>query len=134
MFLYYEFEKMYIQMKILRKKLSEVKSPDLKNNYTNGFSFLDLYYKIDNQLDIKAVTEYYYFGSLEKEQRNHVFLDMEATYKLKGDKWALGLRGNNLFNKTNFTTYYVSDIGYSSTSYRLMLRYLLLSCKYRFSL
>lgn len=114
--------------------LSEVKSPDFKNNYTNGFSFLDLYYKIDNQLDIKAVTEYYYFGSLEKEQRNHVFLDMEATYKLKGDKWTLGLRGNNLFNKTNFTTYYVSDVGYSSTSYRLMSRYLLLSCKYRFSL
>jgi len=113
---------------------SKVTSPDFENSYTNGFSFLDLYYKIDEQLDIKAVTEYYYFGSLDKDQRNHAFLDLEASYKLKGDKWTLGLRGNNLFNKQNFTTYYVTDLGYSSTSYRLMPRYLLLTAKYRFSL
>lgn len=113
---------------------SKVTSPDFENSYTNGFSFLDLFYKIDERLDIKAVTEYYYFGSLDKKQRNHAFLDLEAAYKLKGDQWTIGLRGNNLFNKTNFTTYYVSDTGYSITSYRLMPRYLLLSCKYRFSL
>lgn len=113
---------------------SKVTSPDFENSYTNGFSFLDLFYKIDERLDIKAVTEYYYFGSLDKNQRNHAFLDLEASYKLKGDKWTLGLRGNNLLNKQNFTTYYVSDIGYSSTSYRLMPRYLLLTAKYRFSL
>jgi len=113
---------------------SKVTSPDFENSYTNGFSFLDLFYKIDERLDIKAVTELYYFGSLDKKQRNHAFLDLEATYKLKGDQWAIGLRGNNLFNKTNFTTYYVSDTGYSITSHRLMPRYLLLSCKYRFSL
>src|SRR5690606_2390129 len=85
---------------------SKVTSPDFENSYTNGFSFLDLFYKIDERLDIKAVTEYYYFGSLDKNQRNHAFLDLEASYKLKGDKWTLGLRGNNLFNKQNFTTYY----------------------------
>lgn len=113
---------------------SKVTSPDFENSYTNGFSFLDLYYKIDERLDIKAVTEYYYFGSLDKDQRNHAFLDLEASYKLKGDKWTLGLRGNNLFNKQNFTTYYVTDLGYSSTSYRLMPRYVLLTAKYRFSL
>jgi len=113
---------------------SKVKSPDFTNNFTNGLSFLDLFYKIDNQLDIKAVTEHYYFGNLSENQRNHVFLDLEATYKFKDDKWTLSLRGNNLFNKQNFTTYNVSDIGYSNTSYRLMPRYLLLSTKYRFSL
>ena len=113
---------------------SKVTSPDFENSYTNGFGFLDLFYKINNRFDLKAVTEYYYFGSLEQNQRNHVFLDFEATYKIKGDKWTVGLRGNNLLNKQNFTTYYVSDIGYSSTSYRLMPRYLLLSAKYRFSL
>ena len=113
---------------------SEVKSPDFTNNFTNGFSFLDVFYKIDERLDVKAVTEYYYFGSLAQEQRNHAFLDFEATYKLKGDQWTIGLRGNNLFNKTNFTTYNVSDIGYSTNSYRLMPRYILLSAKYRFSL
>lgn len=112
----------------------EVTAPNYENKYTNGFSFLDLFYKIDERLDIKAVTELYYFGSLAKDQRNHAFLDFEATYKVKGDQWTIGLRGNNLFNKTNFTTYNVSDIGYSTNSYRLMPRYILLSAKYRFSL
>jgi len=113
---------------------SEVTAPNYENKYTNGFSFLDLFYKIDERLDIKAITELYYFGSLAKDQRNHAFLDFEATYKVKGDKWTFSLRGNNLFNKTNFTTYNVSDIGYSTNSYRLMSRYVLLSAKYRFSL
>lgn len=113
---------------------SKVTSPDFENDYTNGFSFLDVFYKIDERFELKAVAELYYFGSLAKEQRNHVFLDFEATYKVKGDKWTLGLKGNNLFNKTNFTTYNVSDMGYSTNSYRLMSRYVLLSAKYRFSL
>ncbi len=85
-------------------------------------------------MDVKGVTEYYYFGNLAEKQRNHIFLDLEATYKFSGDKWTLGLRGNNLFNKQNFTTYNVSDIGYSTNSYRLIPRYILLSAKYRFSL
>lgn len=113
---------------------SKVKSPDFENSFTNVFNFLDLFFKIDETLDIKAVTEHYYFGNLAENQRNHIFLDFEATYKFKGDKWTLALRGNNLFNKQNFTTFNVSDIGYSSTSYRLMPRYLLLTAKYRFSL
>ena len=113
---------------------SKVKSPDFENSFTNVFNFLDLFFKIDETLDIKAVTEHYYFGNLAENQRNHIFLDFEATYKFKGDKWTLALRGNNLFNKQNFTTFNVSDIGYSSISYRLMPRYLLLTAKYRFSL
>src|SRR5690606_5929023 len=44
--------------------LSKVKSPDFQNSYTNGFSFLDLFFKIDEKLDVKGVTEYYYFGNL----------------------------------------------------------------------
>jgi len=110
--------------------LSKVESPDFENNYTNGFSFLDLFFKVDEKLDVKAVTEYYYFGNLAEKQRDHIFLDLEATYKFSGDKWTLGLRGNNLFNKQNFTTYNVSDIGYSTNSYRLMPRYILLTAKY----
>lgn len=114
--------------------LSEVKSPDFSNRYTNGFSFLDLFYSLNDQLDIKAVTEHYYFGNLAKDQRNHLFLDVEATYKFKGDKYSISLRGNNLFNKQSFTTYSVSDIGYSQTAYRLMPRYVLIGFKTRFNL
>src|SRR5690606_20936265 len=91
---------------------AKVKSPDFSKSYTNRFSFLDLFYSLSDKLDIKAVTEHYYFGSLEKNQRNHLFLDVEATYKFDNDKYTVSLRGNNLFNKQNFTTYAVSDIGY----------------------
>ncbi|MGV0856967.1 carboxypeptidase-like regulatory domain-containing protein [Empedobacter brevis] len=113
---------------------THVQSPDFTNSFTNGISFLDLYYRLDERLDIKVVNEYYYFGNLSENQRHHLFMDAELTYKLKGDKYTVGLRANNIFNKQNFTTYYVSDTGYSTNSYRLMPRYLLLSFKYRFSL
>lgn len=113
---------------------SKVQSPDFTNSFTNGFSFLDLFYKVGERFDLKAVTEHYYFGNLDADQRNHLFLDFHATYKLKGEKWTVGISGNNLFNKQHFTTFYVSDIGYSSNTYRLMPRYLLLTAKYRFSL
>ena len=112
---------------------SKVKSPDFSNSYTNGFSYLDLFYTVGENLDIKAVTEHYYFGSLEKNQRNHLFLDVEATYKFANGNNSISLRGNNLFNKQNFTTYVVSDIGYSQTSYRLMPRYVLIGFKSRFN-
>lgn len=114
--------------------VSHVKSPDFTNSFTNGISFLDLYYTFSDNVDIKIINEHYYFGNLTKNQRHHLFMDAEILYKLKGDKYTVGLKANNIFNKQNFTTFYVSDIGYSRNSYRLMSRYLLLSVKYRFSL
>ncbi|HLV46075.1 MAG TPA: outer membrane beta-barrel protein, partial [Flavobacterium sp.] len=114
--------------------VSEVKSPDFSNSYTNGFTFLDVFFTLGEKLDMKAVTEHYYFGSLEENQRNHFFLDLEATYRFKDDKYAITIRGNNLFNKQDFTTYSVSDIGYSQTFYRLMPRYVLIGFKTRFNL
>lgn len=113
---------------------TKVKAPNFESDFTNGTSFLDVFYKIGERLDAKAIIEHYYFGSLPSNQRNHWFLDVEASYKLKGDKWTVFLKGNNLFNKKEFTTFNVSDIGYSTRSYRLMDRYVTLGAKYRFSL
>jgi len=90
---------------------SKINSPSFQDTNTNGLSFIELYYKIDERLEIKAINEYYYFGRLNHNQRNHLFLDVEATYKFKSDKYTLSIRANNLFNKQNFTTYYISDLG-----------------------
>jgi len=111
---------------------SKVQSPDFINNYTNGFNFLDLYFQPSEQFTAKLISEHYYFGNLSYDQRNHIFVDFEVLYKFKGDKYTISLRGNNMLNKTEFRSYYVNEFGYSTTSYRLMPRYLLASCKVRF--
>ncbi len=112
---------------------SSVESPNFKSDYTNGFSYFDVYFTSD-KWTAKVVTEHYYFGSLEKSQRNHLFMDVEVLHKLKEGKYEIFLRGNNLFNKRDFTTFSMSDVGYSKTTYRLLPRFVLLGFKTRFSL
>lgn len=113
---------------------TKIKSPNFENDFTNAISALNIFYKIDERLDIKTLVEHYYFGSLPSAQRNHWFLDIEASYKLKNDKWTIFLKGNNLFNNKEFTTFSISDIGYQTRSYRLMDRYVTIGAKYRFNL
>nr|WP_317632250.1 outer membrane beta-barrel protein [uncultured Flavobacterium sp.] len=113
---------------------SYIKAPNFSNDFTNGFSYLDLYYDLNSRFELKSTLEHYYFGNLASAQRNHFFLDFMATYKFKNDKYTLSLTGKNLFNKKEFSTYNVSDYGYSTNNYSLMQRYVLLSFKYRFSL
>ena len=112
--------------------VSKVKSSNFENRFTNGFTFVDLYYDIGDRFKSKFVTEYYYFGNLPDNQKHHSFIDFEVTYRIIGDRYTVGIRGNNLLNKQNFTSFYVTDIGYSTTTYRLMPRYLIGSFKIRF--
>ncbi len=113
---------------------SYIKAPNFSNDFTNGFSYLDLYYDLNSRFELKPTLEHYYFGNLASAQRNHFFLDFTATYKFKNDKYTVSLTGNNLFNKKEFSTYNVTDYGYSTNNYSLMQRYVLLTFKYRFSL
>lgn len=112
--------------------VSKVKSSNFENRFTNGFTFVDLYYDIGDRFKSKFVTEYYYFGNLPDNQKHHSFIDFEVTYRIIGDRYTVGIRGNNLLNKQNFTSFYATDIGYSTTTYRLMPRYLIGSFKIRF--
>ncbi|MEL1244714.1 carboxypeptidase regulatory-like domain-containing protein [Flavobacterium sp. DGU11] len=109
---------------------SKVKS-DFTFNNTSKFSFLDLMYALGDRLDIKAKAEHYYFGGLDRNN-NYFFADLEAVYSFQKDKYSVGLDGRNLFNTDVFTTYSISDVGYSTNSYRLLPRYVLLSFRYRF--
>src|SRR5690606_15354212 len=95
--------------------ITKVKSADFESSYNNVFNFLELYYKI-GKLDLKTVTEHYHFGNLEKNNKNHVFLDFESSYTIK-ENYIISLRANNILNKKEFTSYNISDIGYSTMSY-----------------
>jgi len=94
-------------------------------------SFLDLMYKQGDYFTLKIRTEHYNFGGLDK-YNNYFFNDIESSYFFNDKKYIISLDARNLFNVKTFTSYTISDYGYSSTSYRLLPRYILLSLKVRF--
>jgi hypothetical protein len=98
---------------------------------TSKYSYLDLMLAVTDKFDIKAKTEHYNFGGLDSNN-NYFFADFEAKYSFHKDKYSVSLDGKNLFNTDMFTTYNVSDLGYTTNSYRLLPRYVMVSFTYRF--
>ncbi|KAF2520194.1 outer membrane beta-barrel protein [Flavobacterium salilacus subsp. salilacus] len=109
---------------------SQVKSDNTFRN-TSKFSYLDLKYVISENFNVQLKTEHYNFGGVDS-YNNYFFADLEALYSFEKQKYSIGLDGRNLFDTNVFTTYSVSDIGYSTNSYRLLPRYVLMTFKYRF--
>lgn len=103
----------------------------ITNSYTNNESFLNLYFVFNDRFNTEMEFERYYFGSIEKDP-SYYFLDFTANYKLIKNKFTLGLSGKNLFNTKTFRNFSISDIGTSTTEYRLLPRMLLLQVEYRF--
>lgn len=103
----------------------------MKNSFTDNVSFLDLSFVFNKKLDVQLQSERYYFGNLQTEN-TYYFLDFDARYKLIENKLTLGLTGKNLFNTEKFRNFSISDIGTSTTEYRLLPRFVLLKLEYRF--
>ncbi len=102
-----------------------------KNSFTNNVSFLDLTFVFSDKFDAQIKSERYYFGNLEADN-TYYFLDFKIRYKLIKNKLTLGLTGKNLFNTDTFRKVSISDIGSSTTEYRLLPRFVLLKMEYRF--
>ncbi len=103
----------------------------ISNSFTNNVSFLDLSFVFNSKLDVQLQSERYYFGNLQTEN-TYCFLDFDTRYKLIENKLSLGVSGKNLFNTEKFRNYSISDIGSSTTEYRLLPRFVLLKIEYRF--
>ena len=103
----------------------------IDNSFTNNESFLDLSFVFSEKFDVQFQSELYYFGNLEADN-TYYFLDFDAHYKLIENKLTLGLSGKNLFNTERFRNFSISDIGSSTTEYRLLPRFVLLKMEYRF--
>lgn len=103
----------------------------INNSFTDNVSFLDLSLAFDKKLDFQLQTERYYFGNLQSNSI-YYFLDFDARYKLIENKLTLGITGKNLFNTERFRNFSISDIGSTTTEYRLLPRYVLLKMEYRF--
>lgn len=109
---------------------SQIKTT-IDNSFTNNVSFLDLSVVFNDKFDVQMQSELYYFGNLETDN-TYYFLDFDARYKLIENKLTLGLSAKNLFNTERFISFSISDIGFSTTEYRLLPRFVLLKMEYRF--
>jgi len=104
---------------------------NVNNSFTNNQSFLDFTFVFNKKLDFQFQSERYYFGNLNTDN-TYYFLDFDTRYKFKNDKLTLGLSGRNLFNTKTFRNFSISDIGNTTTEYRLLPRFVLLKLEYRF--
>jgi hypothetical protein len=100
--------------------------------FTTNMSFLDLSFVFNEKFNLQIQSERYFFGNLDKENNQYYFLDLEARYTVKGNKFEISVQANNLLNTQTFRNYGISDINISKTEYRLQPRYALLSLNYRF--
>lgn len=110
---------------------SQVKTT-ITNDFTDNMSFLDLSFMFSDKFNFQVQSERYFFGILRKDDNKYYFLDLEARYVVKENKFTIYLSGNNLFNTQTFRSYSISDINVSQTEYRLQPRYALLKMEYRF--
>lgn len=103
----------------------------VNNSFTDNKSFLDLTFVFNPKLNFDLQSERYAFRNLDSDN-TYYFLDFNARYKLIDNKLTLGVIGKNIFNTSNFKTSSISDIGSSTTEYRLLPRHILLKIEYRF--
>ncbi len=111
-------------------KTNNIKST-INNSFTNTISFLDLSFVFNDKFTVDLESERYFFGNVNTENNTYHFADLEMRYTLEKNKLSFSLSGKNLFNTKRFKTSSISDIGSSTTEYRLLPRYLLLEMKYR---
>ncbi|MDO5607311.1 MAG: carboxypeptidase-like regulatory domain-containing protein [Capnocytophaga sp.] len=104
---------------------------NVSRSFTDQISFIDLTWEFSPKLNMHVQTERYYFGNLPSD-KSYYFMDVGAMYTVIDNKLTLRLTGQNLFNNTHFRNYSVSDIGSSTTTYRLLPRFVLLKAEYRF--
>lgn len=98
---------------------------------TNTTSFLDLNFNFNKSFNTEIQAERYFFGNFDRNN-TYFFLDLESKYKLLDKDVTITLSGKNLFNVNTFKEVFISDINTSSTSYRLLPRFILLGIDFRF--
>jgi hypothetical protein len=104
---------------------------NIVNSFTDNVSFLDLTFAFSAQFNFSLNAERYYFGNLQNDN-TYYFIDLDARYTVKQNKLTLILSGRNLSNTERFRSFAISDIGTSTSEYRLLPRFILLKAEYRF--
>lgn len=108
-----------------------VRTDNQQKKMSNLMSFVDIFFDFKGSLNLTLKTERYYFSNLAL-QKSYYFSDVEATHSLKGEKLTIGATLKNILNTKIYREYYVSDLGFSNTEYKLIPRIFLLKFEYRF--
>ena len=101
------------------------------SGYTDYMSFIDLHFRLTGGLRLNLKTERFSWGGTGQNNSRYYFSDLDLTCNLIKSRLDCTLSGRNLLNMNRFRSYRVSDIGYSSLTYRLLPRYLLLNLALR---
>jgi CarboxypepD_reg-like domain len=102
------------------------------NSFTDNLSFLDVSFALNNKFNLNLQSERYFFGNIDKANSTYYFLDIESRLILKPNKLSFSVLGKNLFDTDRFSSFSISDIGSSTTQYKILPRYILLKMEYRF--
>ncbi len=121
----------FFDLNIGTKWLTNKIKTTMNNKFTDTMSFLDLTFVFNKKFNFDLQSERYFFGNL-KTNSTYYFLDFNARYTVKENKLTFMISGRNLFNTNTFTNFSISDIGNSTTEYRLLPRFILLKMEYRF--
>ncbi|SMG51860.1 CarboxypepD_reg-like domain-containing protein [Marivirga sericea] len=101
------------------------------NTFRNNMSFLDIFLMLTDKLDIQLQSERYYFGNVGA-QSTYYFIDVKVRYRLLENKLSFELDGRNMLNTAGFRGLSVSDIGSTTSEYRLLPRFILFKTEFRF--
>ncbi|MFY9463581.1 MAG: hypothetical protein WAP48_00755 [Sediminibacterium sp.] len=97
------------------------------SRYSDFTSFLDLHFKFSKYLQLNLKTESFRLAGTGQLNSNYYFCDVDLHFSPLKNKLGITIAGRNLLNTHQFRNYTISDIGYTSTTYRLLPGYLLLS-------
>lgn len=111
-------------------RISDVRQP-VQNSFGTNMSFLDLSFIFNPRVDVQVKGDRYFFD-VTHGRNTYYFLDFGARYKIIESKLSLELSGKNLTNTDAFRSMSVSDLGSTTQEYRLLPRYVLLKCEFRF--
>lgn len=110
------------------------------NNYDNGglastFYTSRPYARFDTSFlkNFIFTADYEYFNYTDKAdtiENNYSFLESNLTYQKRDSKWEFGIRGTNLLNTTILNQDSTNDLYFTTQSYYVQPRYVLLSVKY----
>lgn len=103
-----------------------------ENKYTDNITFIDLFFVPNKKINFEIQAERYYFGALSKQNNTYYFVNLDARYVIKKDKFMVSLSGRNLLDKNTFTNISINDINTSVTQQQLLPRHIVLSAEYKF--
>lgn len=103
----------------------------MSSGYTDYMSFVDLHFRPIEGLRLNLKTERFSWGGIGLNNSRYYFCDLDLGFNLIKNRLNCTIAGRNLLNTDRFRSYSITDIGYSSLTYRLLPRYLLLNLALR---